>query len=290
MSRPRSSPAASKRKKGKPDRFEALVDSFVATSKPAPEPILAEVHAAIDNLGTLFRIDKSLADALKDELGIRLLAAESPALFVYCPRRQPQRLILLNYLKRDGLCRVDPAAMHEECAHALRSMFHPIENVMIQEFFGALGPILALDKRLVSSGPMLDVANTIYEMRHGGGNFVDIPDALANMLRKSLPPNILAKTDAGGGNEAVADGFLENAFTHIGPMLAAESMADTGYLAELMNRYTLLSMPPKEMAAILNEYGQKCALDPAWKEKFKDFRKVFGYYLKPGKAPIEAPP
>jgi len=69
------------------------------------------------------------------------------------------------------------------------------------------------------------------------------------------------------------------------PMIAAESMADTGRLAELMERHNLISLPGKEIAAFLNDYGRSCALDEAWKEKFKGYRKVCGYYLAPARTP-----
>jgi len=42
-------------------------------------------------------------------------------------------------------------------------------------------------------------------------------------------------------------------------------MADTGHLAELMDRYRLLLLPPKEISGILDEYGRRCATDPEWK-------------------------
>jgi hypothetical protein len=229
-----------------------------------------------------------LVDALKAELGLRLLTGESPDFFVFGPERRPQRLILLNYREDGGICRVDPAAVHEECAHALRSLFHPYENPMIQEFFGALGPILALDRRLISGGPLLEVADTIYRMRQSGGRFTKIPDALAARLRRFLPPDILARAESGGGNDQVALGFLENSIMHMIPMIAAESMADTGHLAELMAGYPLIQLPPKEISAMLNEYGRRCASDPAWKEKFRLFRKACGYYLKPLRSTTEA--
>jgi len=189
----------------------------------------------------------------------------------------------LNYLETNGKCRVDPAAVHEECAHAIRSVFHPIENPMLQEFFGALGPILGLDKRTVSNGPLLEVADTLYRMRQGGGHFEGITDDLANKLRRFLPPNIRAEAETSGDNNEVARGFLENSINRMMPMLAAESMADTGYLAELMDRYRLINLPPKEIAEMLTEYGRRCALDEAWKGKYKDFGKVCGYYLSQGK-------
>jgi hypothetical protein len=75
---------------------------------------------------------------------------------------------------------------------------------------------------------------------------------------------------------------------HMIPMIAAESMADTGHLAELMAGYPLIQLPPKEISAMLNEYGRRCASDPAWKEKFRLFRKACGYYLKPLRSTTEA--
>jgi len=156
MSRRRTGKTANdaQKKKGGLDPVEAQVDGLITSSKPAPEYIQHEVHEAIDRLGAIFRVDRALTDALKVELGVRLLTAQSPDVFIYGPKRRPERLILLNYLETDGKCRVDPAAVHEECAHAIRSMFHPIETPMLQEFFGALGPILALDKRIISGGPL----------------------------------------------------------------------------------------------------------------------------------------
>jgi len=270
-----------RKKNGGPDPVEARVDGLVGSSKPAPEYIQHEVHEAIDRLGAIFRVDRALTEALKVELGVWLLTVDSPDVFVYGPKRRPERLILLNYLETDGKCRVDPAAVHEECAHALRSMFHPIETPMLQEFFGALGPILALDKRIISGGPLLEVADTFFRMRQGGGHFEGITDGLADKLRRFLPPNIRAEAESSGDNNEVARGFLENSISHVIPMIAAESMADTGHLAELLGRYQLLSMPPKEMAEMLTEYGRRCALDAAWKERYKGFRKVCGYYLRP---------
>jgi hypothetical protein len=127
---------------------------------------------------------------------------------------------------------------------------------------------------------MLEFADTLFKMRQGGGHFTDIPDALAEKLRKFLPPTAVQETGCGTENEQVARGFLEHSVTHLIPMIAAESMADTGYLPELMERYRLILLPPKEIATILTEYGQRCAMDPDWKEKFKGYRKVCGYYLK----------
>ena len=213
--------AGARREKGGRDPVEAGVDSLVAGSRPAPEPVQDEVRAALDRLGAIFRADRALIDALKAELGVRLLTADSPDVFVYGLKGRPQRLILLNCIERDGCCRVDPAAVHEECAHALRSLFHPIENPMLQEFFGALGPILSLDRRRMGGGPLLEVAETFYRMRHEGGHFTGIPDALAAKVRKFLPPNIPAGTKTGGGNEEIASGFLEHSITHLIPMIAA---------------------------------------------------------------------
>ena len=283
MSRRRTgtSAAGARNKTGDPDPVEARIDCLVATSKPAPAYIEAEVQLAIDRLGTIFRVDKAITEALKEELGVRLLSAQSPDVFIFGAKRNPERLVLLNHLETGGKCRVDPAAVHEECAHALRSVFYPIENPMLMEFFGALGPILALDRRLISGGPMLEMADTIFGMRRGGGRFTDIPDALAEKLKKFLPPGVLAHSDDGGGNEDIARGFLENSMNHMLPMLAAESMADTGHLKDLMDRYQLMLLPPKEIAMLLTDYGRRCALDLAWKDKYKGFRKVCGYYLRP---------
>jgi hypothetical protein len=263
------------------DPGETRIAELIASSKPAPAPIEHEVHDAIDRLAGIFRIDKALTEALKDELGIRLLTGESPDLFVYGPNRRPQRQILLNYLEEGGICRVSPEAVHEECAHAIRSIFHPVEPPMLQEFIGALGPILALNGRRMSGGPMLDFADTLFEMRQGGGHFTGIPDALAEKLRKFLPPTAVRDAGPGTENDQVARGFLEHSITHLIPMIAAESMADTGYLPELMERCLLIQLPPKEIAAILTEYGRRCAMDPDWKEKFKGYRNICGYYLKP---------
>jgi len=262
--------------------MEDRVRKLVAASRPAPGPVLAEVHDALDRLGTIFGMDMALVAALKDELGVRLLNGESPDFFIYRPESRPQRLILLNHIEEGGRCRVDAAAVHEECSHALRSIHHPYEHPMIQEFFGALGPVLALDRRLMSGGPMLDAAGTLWEMSRGGGGFKGVPDELASKLQKFIPPDMLAEAVASGGNDGVAAGFLQNALTHMIPTITAESMADTGWLAELMERYPLMLLPPKEISGILTEYGKRCALDPEWKEKFKRYRKVCGYYLKKG--------
>ena len=276
----KTTPVARSRKTA-PDPVEAQIDRLVATSRPPPVDIQAEVHAALDRLGAIFRVDKSISDALRDELGVRLLTAQSPDVFVYGAKRRPERLILLNFIETGGKCRVDPSAVHEECSHAIRSVFHPIENPMIQEFFGALGPILALDKRLISGGPMLEMADTLFRMRQGGGHFTEIPDSLAERLKKFLPPDILATAEAGGDNNEVARGFLENSINHMMPMLAGESMADTGHLKDLMDRYQLILLPPKEIAMLLTDYGRRCAQDESWKDKHKGFRKVCGYYLRP---------
>jgi hypothetical protein len=130
---------------------------------------------------------------------------------------------------------------------------------------------------------MLEVAETIYEMRQRGGRFTEIPDALASKLRKLLPPTNLPETPNGTENEHIALGFLEHSVTHFVPMIEAESMADTGYLPELLGQYQLILLPPKEISTILTEYGKRCALDPAWKEKYKGYRKVCGFYLRPVK-------
>jgi hypothetical protein len=260
-----------------------MVEKLVLTSKPAPEPVKAEVHDALDRLGAIFRLDKALRNALKDELGVRLLTGEGPDLFVYGARRRPERLIFLSPVETEKKCRVDPAAVHEECAHALRSIFHPRENPMIQEFFGALGPILALDKRLIAGGPLLDVADTMYNMQRTGGHFSGISNELAIMLKRFLPPPVLAEVEASGGDDLVANGFLGPSIAHIMPIIAAESMADTGHLSELMETYRLLILPPREMAEILAEYKKRCAQDPDWKQKYRQYRKVCGFYLKPVK-------
>jgi len=263
------------------DSITAQINHLIATSRPAPEPIQLEVREAIDRLGAIFRIDNAITECLKAELGIRLLAADSPDVFVYGAKRWPERLILLNCIKEDGSCRVDPSAVHEECAHAIRSVFHPIESPMLQEFFGALGPILALNRRMISDKPVLDHVDTLFRMWQSSGHFEDIPDELANKLKRFLPPNIRAEAESGCDNNDVARGFLENSINHMMPMIAAESMADTGFLAGLMDKYQLMLLPPKEVAEILTDYGRRCALDEAWKLKYKDFRKVCGYYLKP---------
>ncbi len=273
-------------KKGGRDAVEARINCLVATSKPAPEHIQKEVNEAIDRLGAIFQVDRALVDELKAGLDVRLLTGESPDFFVYGPERRPQRMILLNYIE-DGKCRIDPSALHEECAHALRSLFHPYENPMMQEFFGALGPVLALDRRMISGGPLLEIADTFLGMQRRGGHFTGIPDSLAGKLRKYLPPHILAEAESGGGNEALARGFLENGISHMIPMIVAESMADTGYLKELMAGCPLLQLPPKEIAGILTEYGKRCATDPAWKKKFRDHRMSCGYYLRPSEPPAE---
>ena len=269
------------RKNAVSDPIKARINGLVARSRPAPEYIRQEVHEAIDRLGTLFRVENSMVEALKAGLDIRLLNDASLDVFVYDKKHPLQTRILLNYVERDGICRVDPAAMHEECAHALRCLFHPIENPLLQEFFGALGPILALDKRLVGGGPLREIAAQVFEMRQEQGHYDDIPDGLVSRLRKYLPPDILAESETGGGSEAVAKGFLENAYSHLGPIVAAESMADTGYLAEILDKHRLIRLPSKEVAALLNEYGQRCSQDTAWKEKFKGFDRICAYYIRP---------
>jgi len=275
-------------KKGHPDPVESRINNIIASSKPAPNSIQTEVHTALDHLGVIFRVDKALVEALKSELSIRLLTAETPDLYVFRPGRNPERVILLNFAERDGVVRVHPAAVHEECAHALRGLSHPRENPMIQEFFGALGPVLALGKGHRAGGPSLETAEAIYEMLQAGGDFKGIPDALAASLKQFLPPDILAQAESGGGKERLASGFLEHSANHMIPAIVAESMADTGHLAELMANNNILTLPAKEIAALLTEYGRRCATDPAWKEKFKDFKKVCGYYLKPAIEQSEA--
>lgn len=278
----RAAPAAPK-KNGGPDHLVALVDKLVTSSRPAPEPVKAEVHDALDRLGAIFRLDRALNNALKEDLGVRLLTGEGPDLFVYGARRRPERLIFLNCVETENRVRVDPAAVHEECAHALRSLFHPQENPVIQEFFGALGPILALDQRLVGGGPLVEVADQMCRMQRTGGRFSGISNEMAVMLKRFLPPAVLAEMEASGGKDLVANGFLEHSIAHIMPVIAAESMADTGHLSELMERYRLLILPPREMAEILTDYSQKCARDPEWTERFRQYRKVCGFYLRPVK-------
>lgn len=270
-------------KKGRPSPIEASINRVIASSKPAPKAIQAEVHEALERLGALFSIDKALIDALKSGLSVRLLTAESPDFYVFRPGCRPERVILLNFAKSDSHINVHPAAVHEECAHALRGLFHPRENPMIQEFIGALGPVLALDKAQRPGRPSFGIAGAYVEMMQARGEDLrNIPDGLAASLKQYLPPDILAEAESKGGNERIAAGFLEHSARHMLPGILAQSMADTGYLEELMAGNSLISLPAKEIADLLNEYGRRCATDPEWREKFKDFKKVYGYYVKPG--------
>jgi hypothetical protein len=119
-------------------------------------------------------------------------------------------------------------------------------------------------------------------MHARGENLKNIPDGLAASLKQYLPPDILAEAESGGGNERIAAGFMEHCVNHLIPGIVAESMADTGHLARLMAENNIISLPAKEIADLLNEYSRRCATDPAWKEQFKDYNKVCGYYIKPG--------
>jgi len=270
-------------KKGQPDSIESRINRIIGSSRPAPNNVRAEVHEALDRLGAIFRVDQALVRALKYSTSVHLLTAESPDFYVFRPGRHPERVILLNFAEFGGIARVHTAAVHEECAHALRGMFHPRENPMIQEFFGALGPVLALDRSQIPGRPSFGIAGAYVEMMAARGEELkNIPDGLAATLKQYLPPDILAEAEAGGGNERIAAGFLEHSINHLLPGILAQSMADTGHLAQLMAANNIISLPAKEIADLLNEYSRRCATDPAWKEKFKDYKRVYGYYIKPG--------
>jgi hypothetical protein len=263
------------------EAYRSAIEGKISSSLEAPPQIRFQVYKALEKLGEIFGVEDAFVARLIDELEIKFLTEEGPDAFIYSGPPDERRVMLLNHAFRNGKEEISIEAVYEEGSHALRSLFHMDPHPFVLELFGSLGLLLATGKRVVPFD--YEKCAIIERLFLSKDAMTAIPDEIAEYLKDMLPFDMRTREEHGteAGNIQIVAGFIDHAYTHMIPALAVQSMADTGYLETFMDGNKLISLPTKDVALLAAKYGDRCRSDPEWKERFKDFKTVCGYLLKP---------